>query len=212
MAEILQVFDSFYRPQGAQPREIVHRDGLWHQTFQCWLIRKRDDHIYVLFQYRSPNKKDFPAMLDIPAAGHLNFDETKEDGIREIKEELGIDIDYRALRYLGIRTEVMEFPGFINKEIQHVYLLEDHTPLEEYTLQEEEVFGLVEVELNDGLRLLSGETDEIVCQSVFVENGINQRKAYRMHREDMIHRIDCYYKTIFIMAQRYFSGETYLSI
>lgn len=212
MAEILQVFDSFYRPLGAQPRDVVHREGLWHHTFQCWLIRKRGDQIFVLFQYRSPKKKDFPAKLDIPAAGHLSHDETKEDGIREIKEELGIEIDYKTLTYLGIRTEVMEFPGFINKEIQHVYLLEDNTPLMDYTLQEEEVYGLVEVELNDGLKLLSGETDEIICQSVFAENGVNTQKNYRMHREDLIERIDCYYKTIFIMARRYFAGDTYLSI
>lgn len=212
MAEMLEIFDPSFHSIGVESRHVAHEQGLWHQTFQCWLIRKRNDKCYVLFQKRSNSKKDFPGLLDIPAAGHICAGETKEDGLRELEEELGIRVAYDSLRYLGVRTEVLAHPGFDNREFQHVYLLENHTPLQDFTLQPEEVAGLVEVELSDGLRLLYGETDEICCNAVFLEDGQNRLCTYLLHREDMIFRVDGYYKKIFIMAQRYFSGEKYLSI
>ena len=212
MSEKLEIFDSLFNHIGEGDRRVAHRDGLWHQTFHCWLIRKRGDRYYILFQKRSSKKQDSPNMLDIPAAGHLNFLETKEDGIREIKEELGIDINYDALVYLGIRIEVIEVPGFNNKEFQHVYLLEENTLLDDYKLQEDEVSGLVEVELFEGLRLLYGEVNSITCDSVFIEDGKKIHQRYIMTVEDIIPRIDGYYKKVFIMAYRYFMGDKYLSI
>ena len=212
MAEKIEIFDSLFNHIGVEDRKIAHKDGLWHQTFHCWIIRKRGENIYVLFQKRSSKKEDSPNMLDIPAAGHLTFNEQKEDGLRELKEELGISVNYQTLRYLGIRVEVIDVPGFNNKEFQHVYLLENDTPLNDFLLQEDEVSGLVEVELSEGLKLLFGEKESIECDSVFIENGMRISEKYNMKVSDIIPRFDGYYKKIFIMAQRYFAGEKYLSI
>lgn len=210
--EVVNIYDYMHNLIGKEEREVAHRDGLWHETFHCWIIRKRAGKVYVLFQKRASNKKNYPNMLDIPAAGHLHFDETKEDGIRELEEELGVKSSTEKMRYLGLRIEVVETPKLFNKEFQHVYLLEDDTPLNEYRLQEQEVSGLVEVELNDGLKLFFGEVDEIRCDSAFLENGKLCEQDYMLHREDVIARPDGYYHKIFIMAQRYFNGDKYLSI
>lgn len=212
MAEKIEIFDSLFNHVGTNDRKIAHKEGLWHQTFHCWIIRKIEDKIYVLFQKRSANKADSPNMLDIPAAGHLQYNEQKEDGLRELKEELGIEVHPDKLKYLGIRIEVIEVEGFNNKEFQHVYLLENNTPLKDFLLQEEEVSGLVEVELEEGLKLLYGEIDSLICDSVFVEKGVKRFEKYNLRVEDIIPRFDGYYKKVFIMAQRYFSGEKYLSI
>ena len=212
MAEKIKIFDSLYNPIGEEYRNIAHERGLWHQTFHCWIIRKRGDKYYVLFQKRSSKKSDSPNMLDITAAGHLTFEEEKEDGIREIKEELGIDINYKALVYLGIRVEVIEGPGFNNKEFQHVYLLENDTPLENFNLQEDEVAGLVEVDLAEGLKLFFGEKCSIVCNSVFVEDNELVKQKYCMHVNDVLPRIDGYYRKVLLLAYRYFEGDHYLSI
>lgn len=212
MNETLDIFDCLFNPIGVAERKRVHQEGLWHQTFHCWIIRKRKDNFYVLFQKRSSNKSDSPNMLDIPAAGHLISGEQKEDGLRELKEELGINVNYDTLRYLGIRIEDIDVPGFNNKEFQHVYLLEDDTPMTNYLLQEDEVSGLVEVDLDQGLKLLYGEVESIECNSVFVYNGVIKKELYTLHLDDIIPRIDGYYKKIFIMAKRYFMGDKYLSI
>lgn len=210
--EVVKIFDYMYNFLGTEDRDIAHRDGLWHETFHCWLIRKRAGKIYVLFQKRAATKKSYPNMLDIPAAGHLHADETKEDGIRELEEELGVKSSTANMRYLGVRIEIVETEKLYNKEFQHVYLLEDDTPLAKYKLQEQEVSGLVEVELNEGLRLLYGEIDSLPCKSAFLENGVLKEEPYILHNSDFIARPDGYYKKIFIMAQRYFAGEKYLSI
>lgn len=210
--EIVKTFDYMYNIIGKEDRELAHKNGLWHETFHCWLIRKREGKIYVLFQKRAANKKSYPNMLDIPAAGHLHYDETKEDGVRELNEELGIMSSTSKMRYLGVRIEVVETPKLYNKEFQHVYLLEDDTELKDYKLQESEVSGLVEVELNEGLKLLYNEINYLECDSVFLENGSLKQEKYILHNEDIIARPDGYYKKVFIMTQRYFAGEKYLSI
>ena len=212
MTEYLDVFDCFMEKTGTEERKIVHSKGLWHQTFHCWIIKKVKNKIYVIFQKRSEKKSDSPNMLDITAAGHLEVGETKEDGIREVKEELGINVPYGNLKYLGIRIEVIDVPYFKNNEFQHVYLLEDNRNLEEYTLQESEVAGLVAIELNEGLKLLDGECSVLQCESVFLENGKKVKKVINVRLEDIIPRLDNYYKKVFIMAERYFSNCKYLSI
>lgn len=210
--EILNTFDYMYNPVGKAERSVVHKEGLWHETFHCWIIRKRAGKIYVLFQKRSACKKTYPDMLDISSAGHLQFDETPKDGIRELEEELGVKTSTEKMRYLGMRVEVVEMPTLHDKEFQHVYLLEDDTPLTGYKLQEEEVAGLVEVELNAGLQLLYNEVESAECNAVFLRNGELKEEKYNLRYEELISRPDGYYKKIFIMAQRYFGGEKYLSI
>lgn len=210
--EILNIFDYKHNLIGTEDRAVAHKKGLWHETFHCWLIRKRGEKIFVLFQKRAATKKDYPDLLDITAAGHILCDETKEDGIRELEEELGVKASTDRMRYLGVRTETVETEKLYNKEFQHVYLLEDDTPLNKYKLQEEEVCGLIEVELYDGLKLLYNEIDSLKCVSVISENGILKEKPYVLRNSDFIERPDGYYKKIFIMAQRYFAGEKYLAI
>ena len=151
-------------------------------------------------------------MLDISAAGHLAAGETKEDGIRELKEELGIDVDFEKMAYLGVRISATEHSGRSNKEFCHVVLLEDNTALQDYVIEEDEVSGVVEVDLTDGMKLLSGELDSMTCSALFVENGENKLVSYELKRKDFIPRIDPYYLKIFIMAERYFAGEKYLAI
>jgi isopentenyldiphosphate isomerase len=212
MSEKLDVFDENFNLIGQEDRDVIHSKGLWHQTFHCWIVRRHGGKNFVLVQKRAHAKKVAPDMLDISAAGHLLAGETKEDGIRELKEELGIDIDIAKMRYLGIRISTSESRGKSNKEFCHVVLLEDDTPLEDYIMPENEVSGLVEIEVNGGLKLLSGGIDSLICDALFIENGQKNRKQYSLRREDFIPRIDSYYLKIFIMAERYFAGNKYLAI
>ena len=59
---------------------------------------------------------------DITAAGHLLAHETVfQDGIREIKEELGIDVSSNELELLGIIDYCVEREDFIDKEIANIF-------------------------------------------------------------------------------------------
>jgi isopentenyldiphosphate isomerase len=212
MAEMLEVFDSSYNSIGQESRTYVHKHGLWHLNFHCWVARKRDNKVYVLFQKRSVNKLKWPGLFDIAAAGHLEYGEKPESGIREIKEELGINVDTKNLRYLGLHISVYESHDRNDNEFQHVYLLEDDTPLSRFKIQEEEVGGLVEIELAEALKLFFGEVGSIKCNGVCIENGMLMDKKYVVMTNNFVPCIDGYYKNALIAIQRYFAGEKYLSV
>jgi len=116
----------------------VHKDGLWHKTVHVWCVNSKGE---ILLQHRSKDKKNFPDMWDISVAGHISSGESSEQGaLREIKEEIGIDISVSDLKYLG--TVVQEFVlnngTYIDNELNDVYIfkLEDNKDLK---IQEEEL-------------------------------------------------------------------------
>lgn len=212
MSEILDIFDDKMNHIGTADREVVHKEGYWHQTFHCWIITKHDGRGYVLVQKRASCKKTEPNKLDISAAGHLLAGETKEDGIREVQEELGISTQFSHMIDLGIRVSSSGVPGIkCNKEFCHVVLLEDNTPLYEHCLQENEVSALVEIPIDEGLKLFSGEESSI-CVKALIEEGQKRIDIIKITVNDFIYRIDPYYLKIFIMADLYFKGSKYLAV
>ena len=151
--ELLDVVE----PTGAvlkqELRSVVHRDGLWHQTFHCLLVRSGPPARVVL-QRRRAGTTSFPGRLDISVAGHLSAGEEPLDGIRELREELGIDVDPLRLVSLGRRMLADDAGEGRNREIAHVYLLVDDTPRTDFNLDPAEIGGLVEVTIADLLAML----------------------------------------------------------
>ena len=212
MSELLDIFDAKMNHIGIANRDEVHSKGYWHQTFHCWIVRQEADKQYVLFQIRDKAKDVAPNKLDITAAGHLKAGENKEDGLRELREELGLDIEISQLLYLGIRITASENKTQINKEFAQVYMLHNDTAIEDYVFQEGEVAGLVQIEVNDGLKLCAGEVESVKCKVARCHGGCNEIEETEIRFTQFIPRIDSYYYKIFIMAERYFQGNHYLSI
>lgn len=95
-------------------------------------------------------------MFDISAAGHLLSGEKGSDGIREVSEELGIDLDFDSLYSLGYRIEVDDQEnGQMNREYQDVYIASVDEELSRYTPQKEEIAGLMWMKIDDALSLFS---------------------------------------------------------
>ncbi|WP_432362822.1 NUDIX hydrolase [Sporosarcina sp. UB5] len=157
MAELLKVFDGNYTYIGDETRENIHKNGLWHETFHCWLV----DDANVFIQKRSATKKDFPSLYDITAAGHLLADEGIMDGIREVEEELGIKVDPTKLRRMGFVRDVIRLPGFIDKEFANVFLYHSTFTPGDFSLQQEEVESIHPVPIKDLQSLFKGEVDKI---------------------------------------------------
>ena len=212
MSELLDIFDAKMHHIGTASRDEVHSKGYWHQTFHCWIAQKENDEYYVLFQIRDTQKDTAPNKLDITAAGHLKAGETKEEGLRELREELGLDVSADQLVYLGIRISASENEKQINKEFAQVYLLRNDTPMEDYVFQEGEVAGLVQIKVKDGLKLCAGEVNSVRCKIVKKVDNRMQIGYENISLKQFIPRIDSYYYKIFIMADRLFAGIPYLSI
>ncbi|MDC3417918.1 hypothetical protein [Aquibacillus salsiterrae] len=45
MIEQLDIFDHNKKHIGKANREDAHRLGLWHQTFQCWIVIKEQEQV-----------------------------------------------------------------------------------------------------------------------------------------------------------------------
>ncbi len=119
-SEQLMVVDEAGHPLYTATRQDVHTQGLWHETFHCFVIDSIKQQ--VVLQQRADQKKDFPGMLDITAAGHLLAGESVADGVRELEEEIGLVKSFEELYGLGVYQEELLLPGFIDRERIHLFL------------------------------------------------------------------------------------------
>ncbi|MBS8263140.1 NUDIX hydrolase [Mesobacillus boroniphilus] len=177
--ELLKVFDQQGNWIGIETRSEVHKAGHWHETFHCWLTERIGNKDYLFFQVRSSVKNDYPNLLDITAAGHILANESHVDGLREVKEELGIDLALEDLHSLGIIKDSLNSPGFIDNELCHVFLYDQHQSFDNYSLQTEEVSGIMMAELTDFENLWFGKVQKVIVEG-FLVSGDNEKKLHSM--------------------------------
>lgn len=153
-------------------REEIHRQGLWHETFHCWIVEIKNGTPYIHLQLRSPDKKDFPKLLDISAAGHILAYEPVEDGIREVEEELGIDVEFEELIPLGLIKDQLAIKDFIDNERCHVFLYVTEEKLDDkYRFQQEEVAGMYTFDFGEFAALCRNAAERIESEGEISPNG-----------------------------------------
>ena len=90
--EVLAIVDKKDKVVGKDIRKNIHDKFLIHREVAIFLINKRK----VLLQKRVDDGK-----WDTSCAGHFSFDQDYEDAaIRELKEELNLDIKIEDLEFL----------------------------------------------------------------------------------------------------------------
>ncbi|MDZ5471555.1 NUDIX domain-containing protein [Bacillus sp. 31A1R] len=206
--EMLKIFDDKRNEIGTATREEVHRLGYWHETFHCWLIKEENNTTYIYFQLRSKLKKDYPNLLDITAAGHLLSHESVEDGIREMKEEIGIDVSIKELQFLDSIDYCVTKENFIDKEIAHVFLYDSKDKPLDFILQVEEVSGMARADFYHFARLWSGEVKEIKIEG-FEISSIGERESIdkTVGKEAFVSHEDSYYASIIDCIQNYIENH-----
>jgi isopentenyldiphosphate isomerase len=179
---------------GTATRQEVHEKGYWHETFHCWFVSRKQGKYFIHLQLRSPSKKDFPGMFDITAAGHILADEAIEDGVREVKEELGIAVSFEDLIPLGVLKDQIHMDGFLDNERCHVFLYKAEENVETmYMLQKEEVAGMVAADFTSfyamcigmstemevhGFKWVAGGEKDAIRKSVALEDLVPHGKSY----------------------------------
>ena len=79
-------------------RKEVHEKGLWHRIVVIAII---DEEGHLLMQQRAKDKETNPGKWDVSVAGHVSAGQTSiEAAIREVKEEIGIDLEEKDLEYM----------------------------------------------------------------------------------------------------------------
>ncbi|QGG95116.1 NUDIX hydrolase [Actinomarinicola tropica] len=177
--ERLDTFDELGRHTGVADRLTVHAEGLWHQVIHILVVARRESGPVVVLQRRAASKSTFPGLLDLSATGHLAAGETPIDGLRELREELGIDVAPAALVRLGVRRLVDVTPEGTNRELAHVHLVADDRPLEAYAPDPTEVDAVVDLPVDAGLDLFTGRRDVVECAAVGADGATTRLTVER---------------------------------
>jgi len=215
MAEYLDVFDASFAP--AEPRRMerkeTHKSGAWHQTFDCWVLRRDSAGNKIVMQLRSMQKDSNPGLLDISACGHLLAGEKPEDGVRELEEELGLKARFDTLYYLGVVKEAIDSPQRSIRHLSHTYFYETKLPLTAYKLQETEVDGVFEMNIADGIKFFSGEANSFEGAGFIKGKPVTRRftRADLTAAEDRCN-VTKYYLKIFVLADLYLKGHRPLAV
>lgn len=142
MDELWQLYDEQGRElpgQGASKDDVFGK-GLLHGASHVWIWRKVETGVEVLLQKRAPNKRTWPNLYDISAAGHIDLGEDPlTAAIREAAEEIGMTVPAQDLVLISLqRMHIDAGNGNIENELQWVYLLELSESVD-FKIQESEV-------------------------------------------------------------------------
>lgn len=178
--EYLDIYDEKGNYIGTETRENVHKKALWHKTVHCWLYDKAGN---IYFQIRADVNK-----LYTTASGHIKAGETVKQGFaREIKEEIGINVNYENAELVNIYTFILDKEKndgsmFRDRAFSNVYVCEYNGNGKDFNFDTSEVAGLVKVNAQDTLDLINGKKQNI-SSTVYininnnVEHNINNHLA-----------------------------------
>lgn len=178
--EYLDAYDENKNYIGKFSREEVHSKGLWHNTVHCWLY---DEEGNVYFQIREDSNK-----LYTTASGHVQAGESiKEAFGREVKEEIGIVVNYDEAELLNVNIWKMdkEKNGFIIKDraFANVYLLKINDDNLQFNFLDGEVVGIAKLKAEDALKLFSNDCDIISATIIDKEN---RRQSKELKKDDFL--------------------------
>ncbi len=173
MDELLDIWDEEGRPTGRTAlKSEVHRQGWYHPTVHIWFYTATGQ---VLLQLRAAGKDTYPGLWDVSVAGHLGAGESPVNGaLREIREEIGLEVESRELEPVTVHKQKHRHPnGIVDCEFRHVYICLLRRPLRELTPQVSEV---------DQLRLqplptLAEEVWGLARPGIYVPHGTDYYRA-----------------------------------
>jgi isopentenyldiphosphate isomerase len=156
-SELLDTFDDEGRSKGTKERKAVHREGDWHRCFHCLIVSGCDGKRHLVLQRRARHLVEYPALIDVSAAGHLRAGETVANAAsREIAEELGIDLPFESLRSLGEYPLIVHTEGFWSRELTDVFVVCDDRSPNTFHYDPTEVASLITMNLAHACELWSG--------------------------------------------------------
>lgn len=171
--EYLDFYDEEKKYLGKETRDVVHRDALWHNTVHCWLY---DSEGNIYFQIRKDE-----GTLYTTASGHVVAGETIKEGFgREIKEEIGIDVNYETANFVNIYKFIMDKQKkdgsiFRDRAFSNVYVCEFIGQEQDFNYDSTELDGLVKVDARETLELFNQEFGSIT--GVIIQKNGNKNIA-----------------------------------
>lgn len=120
------------------PRSEVHEKELWHGGVHIWIVNDLNE---VLMQKRSDDVEIYPGILDISCAGHIAAGESPLQGaIRELREELSLEVDIEDLEYIKIIKNWHQIADkYMHNTIDYMFIIKKDIPIHKMIIQREEL-------------------------------------------------------------------------
>lgn len=135
-------------------RDKVHTDGDWHGSVHIWFFKDGK----VLLQKRRDDKESFPSCYDAACTGHIAAgEEPSAAAVREVKEELNLDITESDLGFLYTQKLTVHDGDFISNEVNNVYVMRSSVSIENLAFEEEAISELLWIAPNELLQRLKNK-------------------------------------------------------
>lgn len=202
--ELIDIYNENHQFLGTCEKGMAHKLGLWHEVFNAIIVNKGNKT--VIFQIKNAQHNQVHNMnkIEISVGGHYQSGEKIEDGVREIKEESGIEIDFKDLINLGERQiSTIVNKDYIVREFQKIFIVPYTGVVTNLECQDDEVAGFIELKIDDCIELFLKNKESIVGLD-------NNEKKVEVTLEDFVEAYlkgDELYLRLVIAAKRYIEGE-----
>lgn len=180
---------------GGKTQGIVDaiRAGDWLNVVNLW-VYKTSPSLQILFQQREPNSPMHPGHLDCSSGGHLEAGEDPLDGaLRELKEELGIEVDKSSVVNMGRHFNVgPDHKGRERRRVISKFVLEFTGNDEDIKANPHEVDATFWVDVKEFLKLEAGGSMEIHGKT-----AEGQDIARTVTKDDFTYNLDDYHFRFF---------------
>ncbi len=131
--ELIDIYDENNKATGEViDRKEAHQKGLWHHESVVIVMNEKNQ---ILLQKRSYKRHNYPGKWGLMAGHVMSGDTPKATAVRELKEEIGLQVYQKDLRFIEIY--VKNVPS--NRAFIYIYLVKTDKKESEYTIQKEEL-------------------------------------------------------------------------
>ena len=142
--ELVDIYDERHKKLGYVKERRKLSEGEFKLSCFAFIINDNDE---LLVQQRLKDAKHYPNLWS-PTSGACD---TGEDNLacikREIKEELGLDVFYKDIRYIGNYARTNDFV--------EVFLVKSNININEVKIQKEEVQAVKWMKIKDYIELMN---------------------------------------------------------
>ena len=160
MEELIDCLDEFGNKTGVvKKKSDIKKDGDYHRVIAVLVVNGDN----ILIHQRSNSKKVYPNLWSLFVRGHVQAGESSIDACkREIKEEIGIDINEDELEFLYTLKEKAKKKDYIENMFYDTYILRKDIDIKDITIQKEELNDIKFISIDEVKKQIEDSNKEYV--------------------------------------------------
>jgi hypothetical protein len=195
---------TFEKSGHAKLRGEAIENGDWIGSFNLWIVQ--DSPVpSIVYQQRGPTRTWMPNKLDVTAGGRYRAGEEIADGLREIREELGKDYEFKDLTYLGRKINVSpDTKSRLNHTVIDIFMVLDNSPFVSYKIDPEEIYAVCSCPIDD---LIKAHTETGYSFTVKGLKHDGTETDIYVDKNSFPYNWDNYHFKIALLAKQFLAGD-----